>query len=433
MTASTAGAGGSCADGPPNSHGGARPSPGASRRTSPRRIPKVLEITEEEQKLLDDCVNPPPKHYLAGDHVHFITRLKKYIAASPLIPARLKGVAMVFAERVGQETGETTYFSYADIADMIASPRPNKQPTVHRRTAISYVADLEALGLMETHPRWPVLQRDPSWPQNWHNCFRLRFPPHAPPHRAVARDDEDSDIDDQRRADRDAIEAEAAGHAPAREDLDDVAPVAEVAVAPARELDFFEKALLSIQRSSASKPPTASSPASPSFVKPPVQPARPTSSLQPLGNWRPAQAKDSTAAAPSEHEAAVTAARLRSMEQGIAEILALYATAFSTLPRTFVRTTSETALREDLSLMTVLIGIEQSLRKPGRRGQALSDFVGRCITHVKGDNTASLAGKKIVRRIDAALEDPLSALRPSPQGRGPTLALARAQRARQLL
>ena len=418
MTATAeADAGGSRVDGQPSSNGAPRPS-GASRRTSPRRRLRDVAITDEERQLLAECVNPDPRTSLGEKNVNPVTRLKKYIAGSPRLPARLKGAAMVLAERVGRASCETTFFSYADIAAAIGSPRKQGQATIHRRTAIGLFADLEAYGVLEIETRWPTDQRDPHWPKNWRNRFRLRFPPHAPARVEPQGEDgvpagssdasesrdtgENSDADEQRRADRDAIEAEITGAAPPAKDLDDVAPVGEP--------DFFEKMTQRVQRAQAKranapKPPTSS-------------PPRPGSS-PPASTLRPPPAKDSAAAAPTELELAITGARLRSTKLAISEILALHAKAFSSLPRDFVETTSDMVLRESISLMTMLNGIEQSLRKPGRRGQTLAHFVVGCITHMTGKPTASVAGKKIVRRIEDELEETIAALRVAHRGRAP--------------
>jgi hypothetical protein len=419
-----AGASGSRADGQPSSNGAPRPS-GASRRTSPRRLPRDVEITDEERQLLADCVNPDPKSFLGKKHIHPITFIRKYIGASPRLPARLKGAAMVFVERVGQQSCETTYFSYADIAGMIGSPRKGKT-TIHRRTAIGLVADLEAYGVMETEPRWPTNKRDPSWPKNWRCRFRMRLPAHAParvvPQEAAPQPGvedgaaEDSDVDERRRADREAIEAEAAGRAPPREGLDDVAAVDEDVAAPHTAQSLAKKAVQHAQRAWSAKapdPPT-SSPAASSVV----QPRRPGAAPPPT---RPTPVKDSAAAAPTDLELAISAARLRSMKQGVAEILALYPKAFKSLPDGFVETTSELLLREGHSLTKALHGIEQSLRKiAGRRRHHLANFVVSCIVHVEGNpTTASKLGRRIVRRVEGELEVTIAALPTSHRGRDP--------------
>jgi hypothetical protein len=392
----------------------ARPRGGGWERNSKRRIPLVLEITPEERKLAREYLDPPDDHWTQkGEEMFFITRWKKYVAESGVIPARMKGVGMVFAERVDPKSGETTRFSYAELAAMIGSPRDGKI-SIARRTAIALVADFEAYGLMETEVRRPVSQRDPMWPKNWKCRFRLVFPPHARDGDDAQRevelvveddvDDVDGVVDDEPRSRaRASIEAEAAGREPPHEDLDDVAAADEPA-APAPTL--FEKAALAMQRvaGTARSGPASSLPPRAAYVPTPIR----------------VEVVDS-AAAPSELELAISAVRLRSAERAIAEILGLYSKAFSSLPRDFARTTSELLLREGHSLTKALNGIEQSLRKSARlHRQRLAAFVVACIVNVTGDpTTASKAGKRIVRAVEADQANEIMALQLAARGCDP--------------
>ncbi|MEP7124697.1 MAG: hypothetical protein ABJE95_27460 [Byssovorax sp.] len=430
--AHVSGAGGSRSDVPPSSYGARSRRPGNWQRTSPRRVPKVLEISDEERALAALHANPPPGHYL--EHAHPLTRIEKYIAASPLVSAQGKGFASVVGAQCNAQRCDTIRLSYSDIARSIKSPRKKTSPTstattVDRRTVITHGAELESLSMMQTELRHPVAQRDPAHPKNLHNRFHLVFPPWAGPvaeaQRDVvdeddddvdadaARDVDEDDVDETRRADRASIEAEAAGREPPREpaadeQLDDPDEIA-AAIAELQARGAGTPIAGAIARAPVELRDRASSPPSPAFVELKTKPPRPSS---------PSPAKYSAAAA-SSLPAAELEARATNMREGIAAVLALRPDAFGTLPSDYAERVRKVARRGRLSLATVSIGIEDAGDKAnGRSGTALEDFIIGCVKGVRAGCSLSPEAKQIVRRAEADLEAQLEQLRSGARGRG---------------
>lgn len=403
------GAGGSRSDVSPISHRAPRRRLGSWQRTSPRRLPKVLEVSDEEKALASFFANPTNEKLRKA---HPLTRLEKYIAASPLVSAQLKGFVAVVAARCDPQSCDTIKFSYNDIARSIKSARKKTSPTspaatVDRRTVINYGAELEALGMLETELRHPVTQRDPKHPKNLHNRFRFVFPPWAGPVAEAQRDGVDEDgVDERRRSDRASIEAEIAGREPQR-----VAPADVDVVAPSGDQLFFEQ---QAQRAMMLSQPKRPKPARDSAA---------ASSLQPRGNWVPKAFSDDDASSTSTVPAAEREVRAASMREGIAAVLALYADDLASLPADdvpFAERMRRFAKQQKLSLSTALVGLEHAVGKiNGRRGRELADFILACMRTVHSRSTLTAPAKQIVKRVEQELEAKLEALRGPARGRVP--------------